>query len=310
MFQDHPVFGIGIGRVFRLFANYNRFVGGAPEGARFSAHNTFINVAAEMGIVGLTAFLTLLGVTFTVAIRTLRRAAGGAGADAFSGRASDAAGFGGVAVVPAENRGVMWVMVGLIAGLAAYTLTMVPGDRLILHEDVVTFAALLAIVACLRDVIPVRAAAAGTARARRETWIPRAALVVMVAIVATVPVRVVLERRTIKLDRITFGLHDVEGAGDQRFRWTTGHATYYRPTTDAQLTLRVRSVAPFLQTVSIKLNGAEIDRLTLTDHAWRPLRYQLSARMRSSAYYKVELEVGPVWRPPNDPRDLGVMLGW
>ena len=64
MVQDHPIFGIGIGRVFRLFANYNRLIGGAPEGARFSAHNTFLNVAAEMGIVGLLAFLTLLGVTF------------------------------------------------------------------------------------------------------------------------------------------------------------------------------------------------------------------------------------------------------
>ena len=76
------------------------------------------------------------------------------------------------------------------------------------------------------------------------------------------------------------------------------------------MTLRVRSVAPFPQTVSIKLNGAEIDRLTLTDHAWRPLRYQLPPRVRESAYYKVELEVGPVWRPPNDGRELGVMLAW
>lgn len=289
MVQDHPVFGIGIGRVFRLFATYNRLVGGAPEGARFSAHNTFLNVTAEMGIVGLLAFLTLLGVTFGVAIRTLRRAAG-AGA--------------------AGNRGVIWVMVGLIAGLAAYTLTMIPGDRLILREDVVTFAALMAIVACLRDVIPASAAIAGSPRARRQIWMPRVALIVMAAILATVPVRAILERRGIKLDRVTFGLHDVEGAEGQRFRWTTGHATYYRPSTDQQLTLQVRSVAPFPQTVSIKLNGAEIDRLTLPDHAWRPLRYQLPTRVRESLYYKVELEVGPVWRPPNDGRELGVMLTW
>ena len=71
-----------------------------------------------------------------------------------------------------------------------------------------------------------------------------------------------------------------------------------------------RSVAPFAQTVSIKLNGEEIDRLTLADHGWRPLRYQLPPRVRESAYYKVELEVGPVWRPPNDGRELGVMLAW
>jgi O-antigen ligase len=294
MVQDHPIFGIGIGRVFRLFANYNRLVGGAPEGARFSAHNTFLNVTAEMGIVGLLAFLTLLGVTFGVAIRTLRRAAGGAGA---------------AATAPAD-RGVIWMMVGLIAGLAAYTLTMIPGDRLILREDVVTFAALLAIVTCLRDVIPAPRAIAGSPRARREIWIPRVALLVMAAILATVPVRAIVERRSIKLDRVTFGLHDVEGEGEQRFRWTSGHATYYRPSNDQQLTLRVRSVAPFPQTVSIKLNGAEIDRLTLADHAWRPLRYQLPPRVRESAYYKVELEVGPVWRPPNDGRDLGVMLAW
>jgi O-antigen ligase len=311
MVQDHPIFGIGIGRVFRLFANYNRLVGGAPEGARFSAHNTFLNVTAEMGVVGLSAFLTLLGVTFGVAIRTLRRAAGGAGAGGAAARgASTAVAGAGVAGAAAGDRGVIWMLVGLIAGLAAYTLTMIPGDRLILREDVVTFAALLALVACLRDVIPAPPAPFRSPRPRREAWMPRVALIVMVAILATVPLRAVLERRTIRFDRITFGLHEVEGAGDPRFRWTTGHATYYRPSSDQQLTLQVRSVAPFSQTVSVKLNGAEIDRLTLTDHAWRPLRYQLPARVRESAYYKVELEVGPVWRPPNDGRELGVMLAW
>jgi O-antigen ligase len=308
MVQDHPIFGIGIGRVFRLFATYNRFVGGAPEGARLSAHNTFLNVAAEMGIVGLMAFLTLLGVVFAVAIRTLRRAAGGASADATGADATGVAVTAGVGAV--GDRGVVWMLVGLIAGLAAYTLTMIPGDRLILHEDVVTFAAVLAVVACLRDVIPALRETAGSPRARREIWMRRAALITMTAILATVPVRVMVERRSIKLDRVTFGLHDVEGAADQRFRWTSGHATYYRPSSDQQLTLRVRSVAPFSQTVSIKLNGAEIDRLTLTDHAWRSLRYQLPPRVRESAYYKVELEVGPVWRPPNDGRELGVMLAW
>lgn len=292
MVEDHPIFGIGIGRVFRLFANYNRLVGGAPEGARFSAHNTFLNVAAEMGIVGLLAFLTLLGVGFGVAIRTVRRAAGGAAAAA------------------STERGTIWVLVGLIAGLAAYTLTMIPGDRLILREDVVTFAALLAIVACLRDVLPAQAPIAGSPRARREIRMRRTALIIMAAILATVPVRTMLERRGIKLDRVTFGLHAVEGPDGQLFRWTSGHATYYRPSSDQELTLRVRSVAPFPQTVSIKLNGAEIDRLTLADHAWRPLRYQLPPRLRESAYYKVELEVGPVWRPPNDGRELGVMLAW
>lgn len=305
MVQDHPIFGIGIGRVFRLFASYNRLVGGAPEGARFSAHNTFLNVTAEMGIVGLLAFLTLLGATFGVAIRTLRRVAGRARApDRVPDRGSDPA------ADKAADRGLLWVMAGLIAGLAAYTLTMIPGDRLILREDVVTFAALLAIVACLRDVMPAPVAAAGTPRARREIWMPRVALLVMAAMIATVPVRAMLDRRGIKLDRVTFGLHDVEGPEGQRFRWTSGHATYYRPSTDQQLTLQVRSVAPFPQTVSIKLNGAEIDRLTLPDHAWRRLRYQLPPRVRSSAYYKVELEVGPVWRPPNDGRELGVMMMW
>ncbi len=143
MVQDHPIFGIGIGRVFRLFANYNRLVGGAPEGARFSAHNTFLNVAAEMGIVGLLAFLTLLGVTF-------------GGGDPYAAPRGSRVGAASASTGRGVNgmSGTIWVLVGLIAGLAAYTLTMIPGDRLILREDVVTFAALLAIVACLRDVIP------------------------------------------------------------------------------------------------------------------------------------------------------------
>ncbi len=296
MVQDHPIFGIGIGRVFRLFATYNRLVGGAPEGARFSAHNTFLNVTAEMGVVGLLAFLTLLGVAFGVAIRTLRRAANTTGA---------------VGAGAAGHRGVIWVMVGLIAGLAAYTLTMIPGDRLILREDVATFAALLAHrrVPARRDPragrdcrIAARAAPDldGARGAHRHGGRPRDGAGARDAGAA---------RHQAGSRHVRAGRRRRRG-GEQRFRWTSGHGTYYRPSSDQQLTLQVRSVAPFPQTVSIKLNDAEIDRLTLTDHAWRPLRYQLPPRVRESPYYKVELEVGPVWRPPNDPRDLGVMLTW
>lgn len=285
MAKDHPFFGLGVGRVFRFFATYNRFVGGAPEGARFSAHNTFLNVAAEMGVVGLTALSILLAGAYAITIDALRRAS------------------------EAASRRMMAVTVGLLGGLFAYTLTMIPGDRFILREDIVTFAAVLAIAAAVRESVTRPLSQQGQ-EGVVGAWARRTAAFALIAIVATVPLRAAYERRSIRFEHVVFGLHDVEAANEVRYRWTTAHATFYRPSRDADVTLEVRSLAPFPQTISVRFNDVEIDRLTLVDHNWRASRYPVPPRVKDAPYLKIELEVTPIFRPDGDARELGVMLKW
>lgn len=70
-FLDNPVFGLGAGQ----FQNYNPI--GRKEEAWRETHNAVLQVASELGVVGLTIFVVLVGGGFAGAVRTataLRRA--------------------------------------------------------------------------------------------------------------------------------------------------------------------------------------------------------------------------------------------
>lgn len=276
MVEERPGFGIGVGRILRLFTNYHVRVGGMPEGIHLSAHNTFLNFAAELGLLGLSAWLLLLGAIGATAIRALRarRAAG----DAPGG----------------------WLVLGLASGLAAYLLTMMTGDRNVLREDMAMFGAIAGLVSLATPP-------AGAAARRRWLVVGLAGLLV---VAATVPVRVARERRTIRLDRIESGMYGPEVSRGKTFRWTTGRARFYKTTDPRELTLSLRSVASMPQTVSVRLDDQEVDRFTLSDHAWRDVRYQLPPAKAGARYRHIELLVTPTWSPPNDPRELGVQIGW
>jgi O-antigen ligase len=57
MFLDHPLVGIGIGNYQDAYLAYHPGVFVIPLG---HAHNYYINIAAEAGLLGLTAFLLFL----------------------------------------------------------------------------------------------------------------------------------------------------------------------------------------------------------------------------------------------------------
>ncbi|MBE3099646.1 MAG: O-antigen ligase family protein, partial [Planctomycetes bacterium] len=110
MIAAAPVFGLGLGTAYRKSTAFDPADG--PRLPRLSAHNTFLNVASETGAVGLLAYLGLLAAVFGTLF----------------GGLTDAA--------PRETR---WLRAVLAAGLVAYGVTMISGDRTILAEDVVVF---------------------------------------------------------------------------------------------------------------------------------------------------------------------------
>jgi len=73
MFNDHPWLGVGIGNYAVAYPQYavGRWLD--PLG---HAHNYYLNIAAEAGIVGLGAYLLLFGACFVVAWRTVQRTQG------------------------------------------------------------------------------------------------------------------------------------------------------------------------------------------------------------------------------------------
>jgi putative inorganic carbon (HCO3(-)) transporter len=106
LFVDHPLLGIGLGNYEMHYQEYARLLGLTPQQGDLGAHNIYLEVAAERGLVGLAAFVALLVLAGVGQVQTawrLQRA----------GRADDAA--------------LVWAFG---AGLLGFLAT-----RLFLHDD-------------------------------------------------------------------------------------------------------------------------------------------------------------------------------
>lgn len=68
MFSDHPILGVGVGNFNTNFDYYARQLGLSHEAQ--SAHNLYLEIAAERGIFGLLSFLAIIYSTFRVLQRT------------------------------------------------------------------------------------------------------------------------------------------------------------------------------------------------------------------------------------------------
>jgi O-antigen ligase len=60
MFKEHPVLGIGLGNYARRYLAYAQRLGLDKVGEVRQAHNRYMEVAVESGLVGLTAFGAML----------------------------------------------------------------------------------------------------------------------------------------------------------------------------------------------------------------------------------------------------------
>ena len=73
MFADHPWLGVGAGNFSVVYSAYALARWQQPLG---HAHNIYINIAAETGLVGLLAFLAMWGATFAITLRSIRNTSG------------------------------------------------------------------------------------------------------------------------------------------------------------------------------------------------------------------------------------------
>jgi O-antigen ligase len=278
MIEDRPGFGLGVGRIYRVFGYYARDLTTLPEGMTFSAHSTFLNIGAELGLVGLAVWLALLALSFR---EVLVRSASGT----------------------QESAETRWIDAGLIGALSTLTVTMTTGDRAILYEDLVLLGAVTGLIAFAGFK-------AATSTPRREAMLRHGAIGLAAIVLLSLPPRILAERGAVRLDHVTFGLHHVElSRHGTRFRWTTDRALFYLPPTATSLKLRLRSIAPFNQTVQVLVRGALVFKSELGHGSGIEIRPVLPP-VRSGGYQRIEILVSPTWRPPTDARELGVMADW
>jgi O-antigen ligase len=129
MFGDHPVFGVGLGNFPDVEPTYAtrsinlQFVNFVVED-RLVAHNTYLEVAAELGIVGFVLFVSIFGMTLVPATRSLPRfEADGSDLEFYArGLVTGAIGmFASYAFFSGEYEKQLWLMLGLLAVLPTLT---------------------------------------------------------------------------------------------------------------------------------------------------------------------------------------------
>lgn len=271
MIREAPFTGIGLGNAVQEFDRYRDRLGVAslPANARLSAHNTFLLVTSELGVLGLVAWLLVM-----LAVAHGIRAPGN---------------------LPAGERA-SWPALGLAAGLAGFTLTMLTGDRILLREDIVlgTTAAALACVGSGRLSRLLRAAC----------W-----AVVFVAL-ASWPLRIAARSTDVMVLPAPQGVYDPQvGVRGDTYRWSTGYAVLFLPVDSRGVTVPVRNLSSGDQQLRVYVDGRLADARTLAPGVWVDLTYSFAHLARAGRFRRVALEVSPTWQAPGDARILGVVVG-
>jgi hypothetical protein len=88
------------------------------------------------------------------------------------------------------------------------------------------------------------------------------------------------------------------------YRWSMPQAFFHAPSDARQFELKIRSIAPTPQTVTLLAGEREVDTLTLRDQSWVTVTRDLPPENGGSRW--VQLRVDPSWRPPGTARPLGV----
>jgi O-antigen ligase len=285
MIASAPIFGVGVGRYFEKSGSF------MPESIYWfyfheNAHNNFLQIGGELGLLGLGVFLWLL-----------------AGAGATVGRALRAR--------PDDA-----VLAGAAVGTGAFVATWLTSHPLLVPE--VAYAFWLAAGATLARAdlsAPARRGAASSAvdRTRRSRLLAAAAVV----LVASVPLRA-RAAQPADLDRVAFGFYDWENDNGFPYRWTSRRATFFVPAGARELHLPVRSmmILGHLEpvTFTVAVNGRVLDTFPITQGNWETVRLRLPGSASRSGFTRIDVITDPAWIPAvtganQDVRVLGVQLG-
>ncbi len=284
MWGTAPFFGAGVGRFYALSPNFLHPQLAISYPAE-NAHNNFVQIGAEAGIIGLLAFLWLL---YSVARAALRA--------------------GEAARTPAFN--------GIVAGLAVFLLTCLAGHPLLVRPVSYAFWLTVGVVAAMAlrsgaEPQPESGPAGGGAGMRRlrtaRSWLVPVALL---ALAVSVPIRV---RDQATRPGATFGLFppEVEPQTGRQYRWSRERSRLCVKPEGSRLVLSLRASPPDprgeILGVEVSVNGRPFMRTRPPSDAWERLVIDLPLAARGQRSCQIDLTVSKAERTPLD-RGYGIMV--
>lgn len=255
MIATHPAYGIGLGEFYQRsgeFITWNLYFA-FPVALHENAHNNFVQVAAELGLLGGIPFVWLIGAGLLVASR--------------GARGRDQAGD------PSRLL--------LFAGIAAFVITWLAGHPLLIPEPAYAFWIVFgAAVGAADDGRP----NPGRAVSRRIVALLAAAIV----IASPLHARAVMDDA--ELEHVGFGLSPVWLLSPDgiRYRAAQGHGTVFVPAQSA-FTFSVNPRADHQVRLEIRIDGRVADVLTLAPRQWNDVTFPRRSDHPSSRFVQMDL---------------------
>lgn len=256
MTSGNPLFGVGIGRYYSRSGEFSspELLRLFPPAIHENAHNNYLQLLAELGIVGFAAIAWLLVTAARLATRLIRAA---------------------------PRDPIRW---GLVLGALAFMLTWLGSHPLLIDEPALMFWIVLGAICGWGEVGAVPAATA-------RSFSLAAALAIATAI--SVPVRFVQQRADFDLNHRGVGLSPWQDAVDGvRYRLAQAASSVFVPS-DARMVvvpLRAAPSRPDLR-VELLLDGRPADVVTVSSERWQLLRIQIPQERRAPRFHRLELKV-------------------
>jgi hypothetical protein len=289
MIAARPVYGVGAGRYFPESALFLSPQLAWTYGAE-NAHNYFLQIASETGLLGLTLFATLVTGGLIVAGRAL-------------------------AHTPED-----WRLVGVFTGSIAFLATCLAGHPLLVREVAfpfwVQFGLMVALASSTLLNLHAERSSAPPASTRSLSV---AALMVAALILISIPVRAERPPLAPPASHDVDGFYDWEtGPDGVRFRWTTKFASLFVPANTTRIDIPVRAPKEGGRynplNVDIAVGGVERGSFVASDD-WASISLPLSPDASPSTYRRIDLKVDRTWRPAlvvpgsAEMRSVGIQVG-
>jgi hypothetical protein len=253
MLGTAPLFGVGIGQYPGRAGEFTSaaLVTVYPPAAHENAHNNFLQLLSELGIIGLGAFLWLIGASATAVAARL-------GHD--------------------PHDGLRW---SAVAGAASFVVSWLGGHPLLVDAPAFSFWILLGALTGWGEID------APPARRTSVTIISTAVLVIVLLV--SLPFRVQAEFGRTELDHQGIGLSLWQDADDGvRYRLAGGTSTVFVPASARVITVPLRAAADQELTVELRLDNRLADVVRVPGGRWLMLRVPMpdddSARYRALAF--------------------------
>ncbi len=243
LFSTEPLLGIGVGQFFERSGEFIRDPTVHALYSHENAHNNFLQVLAETGLVGFTAFVWLLAAAGRRIVE------------------------GWIGVRPGSDPGLganRAILPGAVSGLCAFLVTCLAGHPLLITEVALAFWGVLGV------------SVAAAPRLASQSSIPSRSLAAaaLVTLAIGLPFRVGRATNAVDLDHVGYGVtrwnFDRNGV---RYRQISSRATLFVPSdaTAIELPYRLRwGNTPV--TIQLDFRGRTADRLVVADHDWRTYR--------------------------------------